>query len=645
MSRPALPSSVPAFVELDRTAPLDPVQMLRVVWAGKWVIALMTGLSVLLAGYYGFALASPRHAAVALIDTSAAPAPIPASTPADTVKPGTHIQHLLATPTLEQVIERLQLRMDPAFNRYLTPVPTLSVTGVRTRLRNLLLGQVEVPPDAAAISAKLVQNLRTAIRIENPRDSDLLRVTVTAGDPDRAIAIANTLVAVYLEDQVAQKQDRAADSMAWLSARSAELRSAQTDLTTRIAALIAQAGLQDPQRHDTLGRQLQDTAARLTSATAALDRAGDVANRQRLTAQTAALRASHDDLAAELDALTAAGQARDRLQADLDANLAQQAEYRVLIQDLTLQMGQIAPDSRVLNAATEAQYIGPQKLLLLQIATVVGALAGLMLVALRQSLRRGFVDAQALQDATGLPVLAQLPLLPSRRPARLLAALTAADATAATEGFRHLRTALLLRGATVPQVILSTSAIPGEGKTTQAIGLAQSMASLGRRVLLIDGDLRQGAFRRYFRLRGTDGLAAVILGHIALAAATEPSAIPGVDLLAGGATDATGAETLFLPGLADVIAQARGAYDVVVIDAPPVVPVPDALALARHADAVVLAVRWDKTPASVLLAATEKLAAAEVEITGLTLTQINSRRQAQRGGFGFARYGRGYFHA
>ena len=368
-------------------------------------------------------------------------------------------------------------------------------------------------------------------------------------------------------------------------------------------------------------------------------------SRQRLTRQTAALQASRDALSAEIAALRAATGSRDRLQQALIAQQAEAAQHEGRLRDLALHAGQIGPDARILNAATEAQYIGPQKLLLVQIAALVGALGGLMLLPLLQLLRRGFPDAETLQEAAGLPVLAQLPLLPSRRPARLLGLLDQPQRTAASEGFRHLRTALVLQGQGAAQVILSTSSIPGEGKTTQAIGMAQSFALLGQRVLLVDGDLRQGAFRRYFPLTRTDGLAAVILGHLELAAATEPSPIAGVDLLAGGAADQGGADSLFLPALGDVIAKARSVYDVIIIDGPPVVPVPDALALAQHADRVVFAVRWDRTPAPVVLAATQRLAAANIAIAGLTLTQINPRKQAQRGGFNFMRYGRGYFHA
>ncbi|WP_322893921.1 MULTISPECIES: polysaccharide biosynthesis tyrosine autokinase [unclassified Yoonia] len=623
---------ITAVAELDTAPPVDLAQMIRVVWAGKWLIIVLTMLALVLAGYYSFTIASPRYAAISVIDIAP-----------DIASPGTEIEVLRATDTLQQVIDRLHLRDDPAFNRYLTPVPLLSITGTRTALRNLLQGRSDPPPDAAMIASKLVQNLRAALHIENPRDSTLLRITVTTGDPQQAISIANTLAAVYLADGLARQQARMDAEVAWLTTQSGDLHARIATIETAIQNLITQEGLQDPTRQDNLARDLREVEALLATAQASLARSTDRANRARLTRQITALDGRRTTLATLLQALGAAQTTLDSLQNDLATNRNAQTNQQAQL--LALQSGQTSPQARVLNKATAAQYIGPQKILLLQIAGLVGVLAGLMLVILRHSLRRGFTDAQDLQDATGLPVLAQLPLLPSRRPAHLLTTLDTSGPSAATESYRHLRTALMLQGSAAPQVILSTSAIPGEGKTTQAIGLAHSFAGLGKRVLLIDADLRQGAFVRYFHLAGNDGLAAVILGHIGLAAATEPSAIPGVDLLAGGAQDEGGAELLFNPALADVVRQARAHYDLIVIDAPPVMPVPDTLTLARHADAVLFALRWDHTPAPVLRAALQRLTAAQVPVTGLVLTQVHSRKQAQRGGISFVRYGRGYFHA
>ena len=634
---PILPQ-ITAVAELDAAPPVDLMRMFRIVWAGKAVIAAMTLLAVLMAGYYGFAIASPRYAAVSVID-------LIATAPDTAPDPVTEVEVLRATTTLQQVITRLDLQGDPAFNRYLTPVPPLSLTAIRTNLRTLIQGRSEPVPDAQAVASKLVQNLRAVINVQNPRDTALLRITVTTRDPQQAITIANTLAQVYLADQQMHRQARTNATMAWLHARSDDLHTDQARIEDTIASVTLRAGLQDPARYDQLARQLHETQTLLTTARSSLTRATDSANRARLTGQIAALDTSRSAMAAQMQALSTAQNTLDRLRIALATNRSEQADHQTHLQNLALQTGQTGTAARILNPATEARYLGPQKILLVQIAAFVGALAGLMLVILRHTLRRGFTDARDLQTATGLPVMAQLPLLPSRRPARLLATLDASAPSAVTESYRHLRTALMMQGDVPPQVILSTSAVPGEGKTTQAIGLAHSLASLGKHVLLIDADLRQGSFARYFALTGTDGLAAVVLGHIPLPAATEPSAMANVDLLAGGAHDSTGAELLFKPTLADVIAQARGLYDIIVIDAPPVMPVSDTLALASHADAIVFAVRWDHTPAAVVLAATQKLAAANLDITGLTLTQIDSRKQAQRGGISFARYGRGYFHA
>ncbi|MBQ1203129.1 MAG: protein tyrosine kinase, partial [Loktanella sp.] len=254
--------TLPAVLELDPARPIDLLQMIRVIWAGKWIVALTVGMAVTMAGYYGFVLAGPRHAAVTVIDLRA---PTPALQPRrteDQGKAGTQIQVLLATGTLQQVIDGLALHDDPAFNRYLNPVSALSLHNLRARLRSVLSGQVQPPPDASAIDSKLVENLRAAIRVDHPRDSDLLRITVTTGNPARAVQIANSLAAIYLADQAQAKHDKAASSAAWLNDQLAILRRDTTEIEAAITQITAQSGLHDPDRHDLLGRQLLDTETR-----------------------------------------------------------------------------------------------------------------------------------------------------------------------------------------------------------------------------------------------------------------------------------------------------------------------------------------------------------------------------------------------
>jgi polysaccharide biosynthesis transport protein len=564
----------------------------RIIWAGKWLILGSSLALMLVAGYYGFAIATPRHSAQVLI------------APADSARNQAEV--LRSDAILGQVIAQLALADDPAFNRYLVPVAPYSLTRLRGQLRDYLLGQTSAPPDAAMIAAKTVQNLRAMITITPIAGSELLQIAVTTGDPAQAMRVTNQIAQSYLDAQTHAKQVQSDANQRWLSANLAQLRN---DLARNDAQISALA-LPDAATIDSLRRQSNDTKTALENARAALQRLdpasqalADSANRRRLTGLISALQTAADQQARALAGQTAAITQAQQLQTIGEGLRRDIALFAAHLHDAQISASQIGPDAQIVNPAQSAQYIGPQKVLLIQIAGLVGAMVGLALVGLRYRLRAGFYDAAALQAATGLPVLSD----------------AHNDDLAATQ----LRSALVLRAGGLAQVIVTTSAIAHEGRTTQAIALAQGLARLGKRVLLVDADLRRNGFaHRIAWPMNAAGLAQVIAGQASLFSARQGGLIDGVDVLGAGDAGGAAADLVMQAGLGAFFAQARQQYDVIVIDAPPVLPVPDACALAQHADAVIFAVRCGKTPAKAVGKALDKLAAAQVKVSGLTLTQF-----------------------
>ena len=126
----------------------------------------------------------------------------------------------------------------------------------------------------------------------------------------------------------------------------------------------------------------------------------------------------------------------------------------------------------------------------------LGFLIGAALVLLREMRQNGFRSPQDLEQATGVKVLAQIPRAPVTKRRRLIRYLTTKPSSAFAESVRNLRTSVMLSNVdTPPQVIMITSSLPGEGKTTQSLALAQSFASMNHRVLLIEGDIRRRTFQ------------------------------------------------------------------------------------------------------------------------------------------------------
>ena len=197
-----------------------------------------------------------------------------------------------------------------------------------------------------------------------------------------------------------------------------------------------------------------------------------------------------------------------------------------------------------------------------------------------------------------------------------------------SEAFRALRTALLLSQAGhPPQVILVTSALPREGKTTAAANLAVTLAQLGDRTLLIDADLRKPGIGRLLNLGSGKfaGLSSYLAGVSSLDLVTiQHPAIPNLSAIPTGPLPPNPADLLSSHKLADAIVELRSKFKFIVIDSPPVMAATDAVILSVQADGVLLVVRSGETPKEAFTRTRDLLISVKCHLLGVVLNAVDS---------------------
>ncbi|MBX5464378.1 MAG: CpsD/CapB family tyrosine-protein kinase [Clostridia bacterium] len=198
----------------------------------------------------------------------------------------------------------------------------------------------------------------------------------------------------------------------------------------------------------------------------------------------------------------------------------------------------------------------------------------------------------------------------------------------ASEAFRTLRTNLQFAAAGRGrlQVILVTSPGPGEGKSVVAANLAIVLAQGGRRTLLLDGDLRRPVQHRLLEKSGRRGLTNLLAepGREP-EELVQPAGVDGLDLLPAGPVPPNPAELVATEGVRKVLEWARERYAAVVVDAPPVLAVTDAVLLATHVDGVLLVSRAGQTRNEALQAAVETLRRSQIPVVGAVLNEVHYR--------------------
>jgi capsular exopolysaccharide synthesis family protein len=230
-----------------------------------------------------------------------------------------------------------------------------------------------------------------------------------------------------------------------------------------------------------------------------------------------------------------------------------------------------------------------------------------------------FISVSEIQSAFGDAVVGLLPEIP-RAKDRLLPLLQHNDSRHIyAEAYRSLRSALIfapMEGER-PRVLLITSAMPGEGKSTVSVNLARTLARSGSRVLLVDGDLRKGHIHRLLGVSAEPGLAEILGGTCALETALQSDPTPNLSFISRGKSGGHPGDLFLGSGLGPLIARWRREYDFVIIDSSPLFAADDVSCLAPKADGTLFVVRRNQSGAGATAEALELLARRQVRVLGV----------------------------
>lgn len=263
-------------------------------------------------------------------------------------------------------------------------------------------------------------------------------------------------------------------------------------------------------------------------------------------------------------------------------------------------------ESRVISPATKPGFASfPKKPLVGSLAMIVGLMLGVGAAVALEMLNAGFTTPRQVEEKLGRAVLAAVPLLRDNDrkvdgqvldPPRYLAA---KPLSRYAEAVRAIRMGVQMADVDQPpKVLLMTSSIPQEGKSTLSISLAFSAAKAGQKVLIIDGDLRHPTVTKFFGLESRPGLVDLLA---ATATADESFVvIDGISVLAAGSKSQNPPDLLGSERMRGLVEHLRAAFDYIIIDSPPVGPVIDAKVLAALADKILFVVRWQSTTREVV---------------------------------------------
>jgi tyrosine-protein kinase Etk/Wzc len=506
--------------------------------------------------------------------------------------------------------------------------------------------------------ASAIADLRRSLQVEEQGNkSDVLSATLSGSDPVLMSATLNAISQAYVRQNSERKAVRAQSSLDFLNSQLPALKQQveqaeqqyneyrnkhlSVDISEQARVLLQQSSTAETSLYQ-LQQRRQELATRFSASHPEV---------LQLDKQIDATRRYRDSLTERVRGLPADEQGAVRLMREVRVSTDVYATMRSNMEQLQLVRAGKMSGVRVVDAAdVPEQPSKPNRIMIVILSLFGGLFTGLGLAFARDFLKKGVVDPVELQG-TGLTMFGAIPmshdearLARTRTPTinnRLLAVKCPQDA--AVEGLRMLRTAVQVAmiGAR-NNVIMLSGPMPHSGKSFTSANFAAVLAAGGKRVLLVDADLRRGHMHRILGLPWQRGLSEVMEGSVTIQEAIRREVLPNLDFLSVGKYPDNASELLLRGDFERVLQQVADDYEIVVVDAAAVLAVSDVGIIAPAAGTVLLLARYGVTRATEIDTAVQRLNQAGCKVNGLVLNAVPDGA----GGYAYARrYGGGAYKA